>query len=162
MQQLLSNFKNNPLFRSNIHERKITRTRTCIKMWIWSTSKCAAQRDSGSSHDRGGSRRCRKIIRNIVARAVYKICPAIVFVSVFTFIDTNVVEPRDCHAFMRPPSCVVPYEYNILSPLDTSVDWKRYEYMSYVFVGRLSARVVETRREVQSLPMLSFDHTYLV
>lgn len=74
----------------------------------------------------------------------------IVFVSVFTFAD--VVEPRDCHAFMRPPSCVVPYEYNILSLPDTSVDWKRYEYMSYVFVGRLSARMVETRREVQSLP----------
>lgn len=89
--------------------------------------------------------------------------PVIVFVAVFTFVDNDVVEPRDCHAFMRPPSCVVPYEYNIFSLLDTSVDWKRYEYMSYVFVGRLSARVVEHgARYNRCLAMLSFDHTYLI
>lgn len=61
------------------------------------------------------------------------------FASIFTFAD--VVEPREYGVFM--PSRMELYEYNILSLLDTSVDWKRYECMFYVFVGRLSPSVAE-------------------
>lgn len=84
------------------------------------------------SHDRGGrwwKRLYRKITRNIAAR--YEI-PAFLFVSIFTIAGTmslnHATVAHLCIRVLSPlPSCMAPHEYNILSLLDTSVDWKRYE-----------------------------------
>jgi hypothetical protein len=110
------------------------------------------------SHDHGdnenGLYRIYKITRNIVVRN--KIL-ATVFVSIFTFAD----EPRDYGAFMS--SCMELYEYNIFSLLDISVDWKRYECMFDVFVGRLSQNVVKRDTKYNHCSVtLMFAHTYLI
>jgi len=73
------------------------------------------------SHDCGDYR---KITRNIAADAKY--CR---LVHIYRR-RHDAVEPRDdcrIYASAPVPSCVRLHEYNILSLLDTSVDWKRYE-----------------------------------